>query len=101
MRGRWYGMMVVLGNESGRNMSELLSKGKASEVLTMLEISNEFPKEFKVVNELMSIEKELGATEEKLSAEKVEADYILGAIDAKKIKSENRSWRDLTILGEI
>ena len=50
IRGRWYGMMIILGDESGRNMSELLGKDKATEVLTMLEISNEFPEEFKVVS---------------------------------------------------
>lgn len=54
-RGRWYGLMCCLGEQSGRNMSELL-KNKGSEVLTMLQLSNEFPEDFKYVNQLLALE---------------------------------------------
>lgn len=54
-RGRWYGLMCCLGEESGRNMSALLDN-KKSEVLTMLQLSNEFPEDFKFVNKLLALE---------------------------------------------
>lgn len=53
-RGRWYGLMICLGEQSGRDMTEKLMD-KGSEILTMLEISNEFPEDFKYVNRLLAL----------------------------------------------
>lgn len=100
IRGRWYGLMFILGEESGRNMSELL-KDKGTEVLTMLQLSNEFPEEFKVVSELMKIEDDLKKEEGELPNNVMQRDYILGGVEAKKIKLENRSWADLKSLCDI
>ena len=90
-RGRWYGLMLVLGEQSGRDMQALL-KDKASEVLTMLEISNEFPEEFKFVNKIMALETEREKSESNIPQGKREAEYILGAIEAKKVYLEDKNW---------
>lgn len=101
IRGRWYGMMIILGDESGRNMSELLGKDKATEVLTMLEISNEFPEEFKVVNELLKIQTELENGEDSLSHADAQKDYLLGVVEAKQIYLDKRPWSDLKKLSDL
>lgn len=93
-RGRWYGLMLVLGELSGRDMKEKL-KDKASEIITMLEISNEYPKEFEYINKLLIREKEKERIGENLSEEKRQKDYILGAIEAKKVYLEDKKWERL------
>lgn len=94
-RGRWYGLMICLGEQSGRDMKEKL-KDKMSEVLTMLEISNEFPEEFKYVNSLLALEKEKEQSEEAVSSDQErQRDYILGAIEAKKVYLEDKNWERL------
>lgn len=48
IRGRWWGMMYLIGEDNGYDMQKA-TKDKATEILTMLKISNEFPNEFKIV----------------------------------------------------
>lgn len=92
--GRWYGVMFCLGEQSGRDMKEKL-KDKATEIITMLEISNEFPKEFNYVKKLLALEKEKEQIEEELPDEERQKDYILGAIEAKKVYLEDKKWERL------
>lgn len=99
-RGRWYGLMVCLGEQSGRDMKEKL-KDKASEVITMLELSNEFPNDFKYVNKLLALEKEKEQGGERISNEKRQKDYILGAVEAKKVYLEGKKWERLLIDSDI
>lgn len=93
-RGRWYGLMLCLGEQSGRDMQEKL-KDKASELLVMLEISNEFPEDFKYVNQLLALEKMKEQSNETLSDEERQKDYILGAVEAKKVYLEGKKWERL------
>jgi len=99
-RGRWYGLMVCLGEKSGRDMKEKL-KDKASEVLTMLEISNEYPEEFKFVNKLCEFEDEKKTKGENLTADQLQADYLLGAVEAKMVYLEGEHWERLLFDGDI
>ena len=98
--GRWYGLMLCLGEQSGRDMEEKL-KDKASEVLTMLQISNEFPDDFKYVNQLLALEKAKEQTQENLTKDEIQRDYILGAIEAKKVYLDNRKWERLLVDGDV
>ena len=86
--------MLCLGEQSGRDMTEKL-KDKASEVLTMLEISNEFPEEFKYVNRLLDLQNEKEQSGENISEEEKQNDYILGAIEAKRVFLEDKKWERL------
>ena len=100
-RGRWYGLMICLGEQSGRDMTEKL-KDKGSEVLTMLEISNEFPVDFKYVNRLLALEdaKEKSA-EVVLSDQERQKEYLLGAVEAKKVYLEGKNWDRLLADNDI
>jgi len=98
--GRWYGLMLLLGEKSGRNMQELL-KDKASEVLTMLQISNEFPEDFKYVNMLLDLEKKKEAENERLDDDERQKEYIIGATEAKQVYSEGKKWDVLLKDGDI
>ena len=100
-RGRWYGLMLCLGEQSGRDMTEKL-KDKGSEVLTMLEISNEFPEDFKYVNRLLALEdaKEKSA-EVVLSDQERQKEYLLGAVEAKKVYLEGKNWDRLLADNDI
>lgn len=98
--GRWYGLMLCLGEQSGRNMEEKL-KDKASEVLTMLQISNEFPEDFRYVNQLLALEKAKEQTQENLTKDEIQRDYILGAIEAKKVYLEDKRWERLLADSDI
>lgn len=93
-RGRWYGLMFCLGEQSGRDMNEKM-KDKASEVITMLEISNEFPEDFKYVNQLLDLQKKQESKSEHLSLDEQQRDYILGAIEAKQVYYEGKDWSRL------
>lgn len=99
-RGRWYGIMICLGEESGRDMQSKL-KDKASEILTMLEISKEFPDDFKYVNKLIALEKEKEQKGENISKDKQQQEYILGGIEAKKVFFEDRDWEKLLVDSDI
>lgn len=99
-RGRWYGIMLILGEKSGRNMQELL-KDKATEILTMLEISNEFPEDFKYVNMLIDLEKEKEDENERLDNDKKQKEYMLGAVEAKLVYLEGKKWDELLKDGNI
>lgn len=99
-RGRWYGIMLILGEKSGRNMQELL-KDKATEVLTMLEISNEFPEDFKYVNMLIELENKKEAENEILDNDKKQKEYMLGAVEAKQVYLEGKKWDELLRDGDI
>lgn len=90
-RGRWYGLMLILGQQSGKDMPARI-KDKGSEVLTMLEISNEFPEEFKFVNKIIAFETEREKADCNISQEKREADYLLGIVEAKKVYLEDKNW---------
>lgn len=98
--GRWYGLMLCLGEQSGRDMKEKL-KDKASEVLTMLEISNEFPSDFKYVNMLLDLEKKKEQCDEGLSEAQCQNDYIRGVIEAKKVYLEDKNWERLLADSDI
>ena len=100
-RGRWYGLMICLGEQSGRDMTEKF-KDKGSEVLTMLEISNEFPEDFKYVNRLLALEdaKEKSA-EVVLSDQERQKEYLLGAVEAKKVYLEGKNWDRLLADNDI
>ena len=100
-RGRWYGLMICLGEQSGRDMTEKL-KDKGSEVLTMLEISNEFPEDFKYVNRLLALEdaKEKSAVVV-LSDQERQKEYLLGAVEAKKVYLEGKNWDRLLADNDI
>lgn len=87
--GRWYGMMCCLGEQSGRNMPELI-KEKGSEVLTMLELSNEYPEDFKYINQLLNIQKQ--KKDEKIEDDAKQKDYLLGAVEAKKVYLHGKQW---------
>ena len=95
-RGRWYGLMLCLGEESGRDMKEKL-KDKGSELLTMLELSNEFPKDFVYVNQLLDIEKNHKSNDKYYSEEERQKDYMLGAIEAKKVYLKGKKWELLLV----
>lgn len=75
-------------------MSEKL-KDKASEIITMLEISNEFPKDFQYVNKLIALEDDKKQSGETLSDEQRQKDYLLGAVEAKKVYIEDKKWERL------
>lgn len=84
--------MICLGEQSGRDMTEKL-KDKGSEILTMLEISNEFPEDFKYVNRLLALEKEKEqGAEVILTKEERSSDYILGVVEAKQVYLEGKDW---------
>lgn len=70
-------------------------KDKASEVITMLEISNEFPEDFKYVNQLLDLQKKQESKSEHLSLDEQQRDYILGAIEAKQVYYEGKDWSRL------
>ena len=93
-KGRWYGLMFCLGEESGRDMREA-TKDKASEILTMLKISNEFPDDFKYVNKLIELEKAREEQSKQLTDSQRQAEYLIGAVEAKKVYLEGRNWERL------
>ena len=95
-RGRWYGLMCCLGEQSGRNMSELL-KNKGSEVLTMLQLSNEFPEDFKYVNQLLALEDAKKKQGESLSDNERQRDYLLGALEATEVYLNGKHWELLLL----
>ena len=90
-RGRWYGLMLCLGEESGRDMKDKL-KDKGSELLTMLELSNEFPKDFEYVNQLLDLEKRYESNDKYYSEDERQKEDILGAIEAKKVYLNGKKW---------
>lgn len=94
-------LMICSGEQSGRDMTEKL-KDKGSEVLTMLEISNEFPEDFKYVNRLLALEdaKEKSA-EVVLSDQERQKEYLLGAVEAKKVYLEGKNWDRLLADNDI
>lgn len=98
--GRWYGMMICLGEESGRDMKKLLSS-KASEISTMLEISNEFPEEFKYINKLLDLEKKKEDEGNRASAENRMREQLAGSVDARAVYLRGRDWEKLLVDGEL
>lgn len=91
--GRWYGMMLCLGEMSGRNISEEITD-KASEIVTMLKLSNEFPDDFKFVKQLIKLEESKGK-DDTMTDEERQNDYILGSIEAKKVYLNGMNWKRL------
>mgnify|MGYP006388484457 FL=1 len=92
--------MLCLGEESGRDMKEKL-KDKGSELLTMLELSNEFPKDFVYVNQLLDMEKSHESNDKYYSEEERQKDYVLGAIEAKKVYLKGKKWELLLVDKDI
>lgn len=99
-RGRWYGLMLCLGEESGRDMKDKL-KDKGSELLTMLELSNEFPKDFEYVNQLLDLEKRYESNDKYYSEDERQKEYMLGAIEAKKVYLNGKKWELLLVDKDI
>lgn len=87
-------MMIVLGEQSGRKMEDKI-QDKATEILTMLEISNEYPAEFKYVNMLIALEDKKKQKGENLSDEESQSEFLLGIIDAKKVSFDDKKWERL------
>lgn len=89
--GRWYGIMICLGEESGKDMSKLLLD-KGTEILTMLQISNEYPEDFNFVNKLIELEEKKRKTEIPVFGKKKEQEFLLGSLEAKKVYMNGKNW---------
>ena len=87
-------MLVVLGQERG---IEMKFDNKAQEVITMLKLSNLFPEEMKTVNKLIALEKTLGS-DDNMPEDDRQAQYILGAVEAKQVYLEGKKWERLLLL---
>ena len=98
--GRWYGLMLCLGEESGRDMKDKL-KDKGSEVLTMLELSNEFPKDFEYVKQLLDLQKREEPNDKNYSEDERQKEHILGALEAKKVYLNGKKWELLLVDKDI
>jgi ADP-ribosylglycohydrolase len=96
MHGRWYGLMFCLGEQTGRDM-KALTKEKGTEILTMLELSNEFPAEFKIVNQIFQIENGLKESEsgDELSETQKQLDVLQGVLEAKLVYLSDKKWERL------
>lgn len=70
-------------------------KEKVSEILTMLELSNEYPEDFKYVQKLMDMEKGLEPSDGRFSMDDRKMDYLKGLLEAKGIYLENNGWERL------
>ena len=99
-RGRWYGLMLCLGEETGRDMKDKL-KDKGSELLTMLELSNEFPKDFEYVNQLLDLEKRYESNDKYYSKIERQKEYMLGTIEAKIAYFKGKKWELLLVNKDI
>lgn len=91
IRGRWYGMMLVLGQELGMEMK---FENKAQEIIAMLKLSNLVPEEMKIVNKLIALQKTLGNDDE-MTEDDRQVQYMLGALDAKQVFLEDKKWERL------
>jgi len=94
IRGRWYGMMIVLGQELGMEMK---FENKAQEVIAMLKLSNLVPEEMKIVNKLIALQKTLESDDEMTDDDR-QAQYMLGAVEAKQVFLEDKKWERLLLL---
>ena len=61
----------------------------------MLKISNEFPDDFKYVNKLIELEKAREEQSKQLTDSQRQAEYLIGAVEAKKVYLEGRNWERL------
>ena len=66
---------------------------KAQEILTMLELSNEYPQDFEYVNKLMKLEDSKKPSDNKYSDSQLQAHYILGAVEAKSVYLRKQNLR--------
>ena len=89
--GRWYGIILCLGEQSGRDVTSLL-RDKATEMLTMLQMSNEYPDEFQYVNQLMELEKQKESEKQKAADNAKTQEFLLGNIEAKYVFQNGRKW---------
>lgn len=94
IRGRWYGMMLVLGQELGMEMK---FENKAQEIIAMLKLSNLVPEEMKIVNKLIALQKTLESDDDMTDDDR-QAQYMLGALDAKQVSFEDKKWERLLLL---
>lgn len=91
IHGRWYGMMLVLGQELGVEMN---FENKAQEIIAMLKLSNLVPEEMKIVNKLIALQKTL-ESDDNMTDDDRQAQYMLGALDAKQVSLEDKKWERL------
>lgn len=94
IHGRWYGMMLVLGQEYGMDMN---FENKAQEVIAMLKLSKLIPEEMKIVNKLIALEKTL-EDDANMSKEEKQTQNLLGATEAKQVFLEGKQWERLLLL---
>lgn len=94
IRGRWYGMMLVLGQELGMEMK---FENKAQEIIAMLKLSNLVPEEMKIVNKLIALQKTLESDDD-MTEDDRQAQYTLGAVEAKQVSLEDKKWERLLLL---
>lgn len=93
--GRWYGMMLCLGEMSGRDISEEITN-EASERMVKDELSNEFPEDYKYVEQLIKLETSK-AVDDTMSDEERHNDFLLGISEAKKVYMGGMNWKRLLL----
>lgn len=92
--GRIFGLIFCLGLQSGREMRGL-TKDKSFDILTMLEISIEFPDDFEYVFKLIELKQKnekAGYSETNTISE---TDFLIGVMEAKKVWKSDRKWERL------
>ena len=67
----------------------------------MLELSNEFPKDFEYVNQLLDLEKRYESNDKYYSEDEHQKEYMLGAIEAKKVYLNGKKWELLLVDKDI
>lgn len=88
--------MFRLGEQGGRNMREKL-KDKVSNIIAMLEISEEYPDDIKYVSKLIDLENEKKQLGEELSDAQKEKEFLLGTVEAKRVYLDDKNWKRLLI----
>ena len=63
----------------------------------MLQLSNEFPEDFKYVNQLLALEDAKKKQGESLSDNERQRDYLLGALEAKEVYLNGKHWELLLL----
>lgn len=85
--------MFRLGEQGGRNMREKL-KDKVSNIIAMLEISEEYPDDIKYVSKLIDLENEKKQLGEELSDAQKEKEFLLGTVKLKEFILMIRTGKD-------
>ena len=94
-------MMYCLCEKQGKPISGEVDKGAM--IVMMLQVSNELPEEFSIVNKLLKLEKELkiNPIESSLDEDIKSRSEILGALEAKTVFYSDQKWERLLDLKEI